>query len=63
MGAVDKLPTGHVSRVDDPQQRFEMVMSSLVMGLYGRESSLKKLGDLPLPALEVAIEAYQKAKG
>ena len=42
MSLLDELEDGHKSRVDDGKQRFSMVTTSLVGGLYNRAHYVKK---------------------
>ncbi len=42
MSDLDGLKKGHKSRVDDPNQRFGMVTTSLVTSLYNRAHYVKK---------------------
>jgi mannitol operon repressor len=42
MQTLDALEVGHESRVDDAQQRFGMVTTSLISGLYNRAHYVKK---------------------
>lgn len=43
MGILDDLEEGHVSRADDPRQRFVMVTNSIVTNLYNRAHYAQEL--------------------
>jgi len=60
--ALDKLPIGHAGRVDEYQQRFQMIMTSLVLNLYGRETFMSTIERSAIPAAIPMLEELRKLR-